>query len=316
MQGAPLSPASVLSVVVSTVSAFDAAILIRQLAQTDSTHYLAALHVLLEHVPWTATDAGSGVVSTLREHIRRVVYTVVRDMAYGHPDRWHCCFDDRCDGRRIWAMQLIRPWCKHLRLPEPCFGECKEDAHLRFRRQTLSDRRRNKDMRHMATAFLPLVRDVPLAYASWQGNDRWSRHMKTFGHVQNRRLGQQTEHHILNEMKNGVLYIKEHNEFYTTTRGEVLFAYEGNTPRLWEPYDGWDKPIQFRDPLLVRVFKALRTWDEWRTMLALLPSEMRFEFHYHHKLRDTVLSPGGRGQYGDFRFGVWVAFLPDHTHCA
>ena len=102
-------------------------------------------------------------------------------------------------------------------------------------------------------------------------------------------------------MKRADRYTDELPHFYTTTRDEILYAYATHDSRIVRPYHWTTSAITFKDPLLVRIFKSLDSWERWETMLAQLPEGMRFEFHIYHTLSKAI-------RY--FRPSVWAMFMP------
>lgn len=166
-------------VLLSSLSAEEAAELLARLARTSRACYAAALEALVEHVPWGVDGPDKTPAHTLREYVRRVIFVFVKDSAHAHPTPPYTR-DHRFDQARIWALRVVQPWAAHLRLPVPFVREDPKEGDLRIMprtsfSRTAEDRQMARDELAMANALDFLVRDVPLAWTDILGWDRWTK---------------------------------------------------------------------------------------------------------------------------------------------
>jgi hypothetical protein len=122
-----------------------------------------------------------------------------------------------------------------------------------------------------------------------------------------KRLPAQTAHHVKLHMQQSHRYTSKSPHFYSTRQNEILYAYAtyNSTVVHTEKAECWAVgTIEFYDPLLVRIFKSLDSWERWEAMLAQLPDGTRFEFHFYHNL------PGDTTRTMHFRPNVWAMFMP------
>lgn len=147
----------ILEVYVDTVGGATASRTVAVVASTCRAGYTTALNVIAERTATGATPA------TMPRSIEEAVLGVTRAFVFGPPD----------GGRLAAAAAFVRPWQRHMRLPECIFGETEASAG-RFRP---SNRKPTAgQLAALTDVFRPVAQPRPLKIE----DSRWDKHATKF----------------------------------------------------------------------------------------------------------------------------------------